>query len=149
MGDVTRSHYGAAVLLCSSWLCWQSVNIMKAFKESKVEKKTIKSNSHLVWFIPNHVGSKSSWKLYLLWKTSENTTIKKPCSSQTLDLQLQDEHQTGGRLIGVQQWHQLVILDILQNVCLMSHLLLLLHLLAHKLHCHLVENKGKTLKRAI
>lgn len=58
------------------------------------------------------------------------------------DLQLQDQHQRSGRLIGVQQRHQLVVLHVQEDVCLVSHLLLLLHLLTHKLNGDLSRHKG-------
>lgn len=55
--------------------------------------------------------------------------------------QLQDEHQRGRRLIRVQQRHQVVILDMTENVCFMRYLLFLLHLLIHKLNSNLDRKK--------
>lgn len=57
--------------------------------------------------------------------------------SGSADLQLQDQHQGGGRLVRVQHRHQLGVLDMAEEICLMSHLLLFLHLLTHKLHSNL------------
>lgn len=78
------------------------------------------------------------------WQQTFFTTAFYECFNVSLtDLQLQDQHQGGRRLVRVQQRHQLVILDALEDVRLMSHLLLLLHLLTDKLHRHL--NRKKTI----
>lgn len=84
----------------------------------------------------------------------EQTAVLQPAKTRTLahvqrrrkegeaafiemDLQLEDQHQRGGRLVRVQQRHQLVMLHVAEDVRLVRHLLLLLHLFAHKLNRNL------------